>query len=459
MWTLSYLVALACGWLWIAALRPLGGRRGWAARMVEVSLGAGFGAGVVSVVFFLTRVAGIASPWVPLAIEALLAAPAVWLKKSRPAPGPEAPSADEKPFRWTWVAATVFGAGLLLLVLSFVEYTRANPQGDWDAWNIWNLRAKYLMGQGGEWRNAVSPILTNHPDYPLLTSSFIAQGWALSGAATPAAPVALGALFALATAGLLIGGVTLKRGPALGWMAGAVLMAALHFHRWSAAQYADIPLAFYLLAAVLLMELDERPVTLALAGAFAAFGAWTKNEGIALLAVIALARLAAGLKPGMARLKWFAAGAAPLALFVAWFKIFLAPAAEPLLQQGPMQALARLADVGRFATILGVLGGEVVDMGAFPAHPLAALAVAGFCLGFRPGWHRGGLRPLLATLAGALVCYLAAFLVTPADLAWHAETAMGRLLTQVWPAFVLAFVLALRPLEASTSPAPAPPRA
>ncbi len=458
MWVLSILAAVACGWLWIAALRPLPEGRGWATRTVEVSLGAGLGAGIASLLFFLSRVAGISTAWISLVAELLVAAPAIWLlRKDRPSQPPVPPPAG-RPFRWTWIAAAACGVGLLLFAMSFVEYTRANPQGDWDAWNIWNLRAKYLAAPGGEWRNAVSPILTNHPDYPLLTSAFIAQGWALSGHATPATPVVVALLFSLATAGLLIGAVTLRCGPALGWTAGTILMAALHFHRWSAAQYADIPLAFYLLAAVSLMELDDRPVALALAGAFAALGAWTKNEGIVLLAVVGLARLTSGLRPGLVRLKWFAAGAAPVALFVAWFKIILAPAAEPLLQQGPVQALARLTDLGRFFTVLGVMGSEIIDMGSFPAHPLVALAVIAWCLGLRPGWWRGELRPLLVTLAGALLCYLGAFQVTPADVTWHAETALGRLLTQIWPAIVLASSLAMKPLEKPISP-PEPPRA
>ena len=51
-----------------------------------------------------------------------------------------------------------------------------NPQGNWDAWSIWNLRARFLAAGGIVAHRAWSPLLSStHPEYPLLTSAFVAR--------------------------------------------------------------------------------------------------------------------------------------------------------------------------------------------------------------------------------------------------------------------------------------------
>jgi hypothetical protein len=56
---------------------------------------------------------------------------------------------------------------------------------------------------------------------------------------------------------------------------------------------------------------------------------------------------------------------------------------------------------------------------------------------------RGIGLPLAALAAG----YFIVFIVTPDDLTWRLNTALDRLLAQIWPAALLALFLLLRRME------------
>jgi len=151
-----------------------------------------------------------------------------------------------------------------------------------------------LAGPGETWRYAISPLLTlTHPDYPLLTSGFIAHAWkAGGGQPTTTIPIATALLFSGSALALLVASLALLRGPSLGLLAGLVALANTSFLRHCVSQYADVPLAFYYLATLVAIFLGsaaetQRRSVLALAGFFASLAAWTKDEGI-LFAVVVL---------------------------------------------------------------------------------------------------------------------------------------------------------------------------
>ena len=67
----------------------------------------------------------------------------------------------------------VIGALALVVVVAcavlLVDWIGAHPHGRWDAWAIWNLRAKFLATPSDRWRDAFDPVVSwSHPDYPLL---------------------------------------------------------------------------------------------------------------------------------------------------------------------------------------------------------------------------------------------------------------------------------------------------
>src|SRR5262249_42355093 len=156
-----------------------------------------------SILYFLLAVGGLATPATVLGSETAILISAFWIwRKGRT---PVAPVDAQHSFPWTWALLACFGIALAFVWYRVVQLATALPVGDWDAWAIWNLRAKFLAGPPGAWRFAVSPLLDNsHPDYPLLLSSFVASVWKCAGATDTWAPAAVGLLFFVALIATLV---------------------------------------------------------------------------------------------------------------------------------------------------------------------------------------------------------------------------------------------------------------
>jgi hypothetical protein len=437
--------------------------------VLEAALGAGAGAGLFSFLYFGLLLTGAASPVTVLVVDAvvlLLLASLVRWRRTRSAPAGAAVADPNPPYRWTWLLVLVFGACLLPVLLTFIEVVQANPYGDWDAWAIWNLRAKYLAGPGETWRYAVSPLLTlTHPDYPLLTSGFIAHAWrAGGGQPTTTIPIATALLFSGSALALLVASLALLRGPSLGLLAGMVALANTSFLTHCVSQYADVPLSFYYLATLAAVFLatgveSQRGLVLALAGFFASLAAWTKDEGILFAAVVLGCYLvvewgAGGWKSLLRNFPWLLGGALPGLLAVAGFKLFLVPAANPMLTQRATDASARVLTAQRWVTLMQAIFSEAVDLGSGLLHPLVILAITVFALGFRfVPRHR---RPVLfgaLTLAIVFAGYCAVCVLNPTLLGTRRSTPFGRMYSQLWPSFVFLGFMMLRTLEEIAIPA------
>src|SRR6202008_158625 len=141
----------------------------------------------------------------------------------------------------------------------------ALPQGNWDAWSIWNLRAKFLSMPTLAWR-AYSPLLANtHPEYPLLLSGAIARCWNAAHDMPNSIPMTIGYLFFLSLLAMVTGGIAMLRGAVAGLIAGLTLPCSTPRVLEVPAQYADVPIAAYL-AGALIFALLDKPVW---AGVFA----------------------------------------------------------------------------------------------------------------------------------------------------------------------------------------------
>jgi hypothetical protein len=325
-----------------------------------------------------------------------------------------------RPFRYTWVLAGLCAVALALTAASVASFDL--PHGDWDAWSIWNLRAKFLAAPEN-WRHAVSPLsFRSHPDYPLLTPAVAAHF----------SPALLAMIFFGAVAAVLISTVALLRGAASGWLAGLAFAASAGYITQAPSQYADIPLSAFVLCALASLWQPKHPFMLFGAGLFAGFAAFTKNEGI----VFAVALL------GVVAVMWRAAilpvlcGALPGLATTAWFKFAYAPPSEYL--SGSFQP-------GRLIAIFGEFFNELWNMGIGAGHPLLVLGVLGFGLRFSPVSR---IWKIAAAVVGIqIVSYFGAYLVTPNDFKWQLGTSMNRLLAQVWPSILLLFFMALTPPE------------
>ena len=447
----AFLLPLAIGVLFVAAWPPLNtsGPR-WARYVFQAGLGALVGIGLASVLYFLLVVSGAATPATILGSEtaALILALWIWQKRRTPAAATEA----QPGFRWTWALATCFGIVLAFVWTRIVQLATALPVGDWDAWAIWNLRAKFLAGPPGAWRSALSPLIDNtHPDYPLLLSGFIASVWKCGGTTDTLAPIAVGMLFFAALIALLTSAVALLRSTASGLMAGLVLLSTTSLLIWTPAQYSDVPLAAYILGAVALLSLEASTERAPLfwAGMCAGLAAWTKNEGLAFLiwmtmVYFLLSLRKRGLRTTSIATSWLLLGALPGLLCTAWLKLVSASATDTLLTHGA-SGLRELTDFARHAVILRGFLSHVLTLGNGIAHPLILLLI--LILFVRP--DRSAVDSSATwitsiTLLLGLVSFYVAFLITPNGATWQVETALDRLILQIWPAALLIFFVWLR---------------
>jgi hypothetical protein len=266
-------------------------------------------------------------------------------------------------------------AAAVAVVLNAAE----KPHGEWDAWAIWNLRARFLA-RGAPLRAAFDAAPN---DYPLLWPSAVGRVWTLAGEET-AAPLALAAALALAIALTLFGALSALRDRTLALLAVLCLLGTPAFVRNIAWQYADIPLAFAFLATLVLLAVRDRDPrrrrgALIWAGLAAGCGVLTKNEGLLFLVVLLVVETGRAIRRRDHLWAWyrawapFAAGLAPgLALFIVC-KLSLAPPNDPLVGQSLALYTERLLDPSRYAIVMRTLAAALFPFGG---PLLVALAAA-----------------------------------------------------------------------------------
>ena len=142
----------------------------------------------------------------------------------------------------------------------FVLLTTLFPHGYWDAWSIWNLRARYLF-RGNNW-TAVFSGLVSHAEYPHLVSASVFRGWTYCGKETLLVPILFAALFTYATPGLLLSSLMLVRSIFQGVIASLLLFGMPYFIEQGIAQYADVPLSFFILATFILFYFQTDMATI-----------------------------------------------------------------------------------------------------------------------------------------------------------------------------------------------------
>jgi len=352
-----------------------------------------------------------------------------------------------------------FSLILAMAVCALLMVMSNKLHGSNDAYAVWNLRARFLFRGGDHWADGFSPLISwSNPDYPLLLSATIARWWAYVGSDTIVVPQSVAFFFVMATAGLLISALFRLRSRSQGLVAGLFLFSTAFFVRLGGAQYADVPIGFFLFATVLAFSLndvrrDKSPALYSLAGITAGCAAWTKNEGMFFVLAIFGARLVSAIlsgtegRKGLVReIAFFCAGLAPFLAVLFFFKIKYAPTADMFRNQGAGLFLGRMTDLHRYVMIVKAYSREIVRWGngLFPVLLVYAL-IAGI---------RYNPRHLRLVLTGAalfvlMFCgYFVVYLWTPNDLAWMLGGSLERLLLQLWPTFLFVLFMVLRPIEA-----------
>jgi hypothetical protein len=441
-----------------------GGGSGRASRILDGCLAVGLGLGLASCGFFVAMAILGSSRWAPMIGDLGLLGLAVTILagRRRRSAGAADSARTARPATPDSGGAGLLRAAVVLAALAalgaFALASWLRPHGEWDAWAVWNLRARFLFEGGEHWRDAFSALLAwSRPDHPQMLPALVARGWGYVGRATVVVPAVVALFFTFATVLLVGSAVATGRGEIQGLLAALVLLGSPRFTAHGSAQYADIPLGFFMAATlVLLWQYDRQgrshPGTVALAGTMVGLAAWTKNEGLVFATALALGRLALrlaviGWRGSLRELGAFAGGAVPVLAVVASFKLALAPPSYMTEDWRLPLLVARLTDGARYAVVGRALGTDLLTLGGWAVSVLALLAAYALLVGARiEPEDRAPLAASVVTLALVLAGYVAVYLFLPLELEWHLRASLPRLLLQLWPSWVFVYWLVVRPL-------------
>jgi hypothetical protein len=432
--------------------------------VLRACLALGWGTGMASCLFFAWLVLAGRSGWafcgVDIAFFSVLAGAGALVTGRPPSgAGSQAGRHARLPKVVERVLEAALVAALALGVTAFVLLSFRNPNGEWDAIAIWNLRARFLYRGGDAWAAAFHPgLIASHLDYPLLVPTAVARCWVYCGRETLAAPALLAGAFTLATLGLLVSALATLRGRTQGILAGLVVLASPRLFEWGSFQGADVPLAYFSLATVVSLVMRDRDSATAapwtiLAGMMAGFATWTKNEGLLVLAALLAARLAVvvpsrGGRAYRAEAIGFALGLAPILAVVVYFKVRFSPPNDLLADQRLGSLAAKLTDPARYALVGRAMARDIFSLGG---GAIAWLAAYRLLLGGTPRRaDEPGGAGAFAMLVPALVLagYVLVYVATPRDLPWHLQWSLSRLILQLWPLAVFAvFLITATPEE------------
>jgi len=398
-------------------------------RAFRAALALAFGIGIWSAAYAACRLASWPAGTGKDALLALAGAGVLAARWRRPAAAQ--PRVEPAP-RWLWI---LFLLSCAIAIAAFVEHTIRFPDGGWDAWMIWNLRARFLA-RTADLRAAFSPEMSffAHQDYPWLVPGAVAQAFAVFGDSR-LVPAAIAALYGASGVAIVAGALARAHGARLGLLGGLAVVTLPGYAVYTWSQQADVPLAVYFALAVALIVTGRTLRELCLAGFAAGLGMWTKNEGT-LYAVSLLAAILLRTRSVRSALA-FAAGALPCAALLAWFKLGYAPPTDLAAFSTAQSAIAHALDARRWGELLLYTLRRVFYFQEAALWVVAELLALALVVRTRP--------PSVAGTALFIACAVHGFIyvLQPHPLEWIFRTSSMRILIQLWPAAVLATLPAL----------------
>ena len=432
--------------------------------LIRCCLGVGVGFGLFSCFFFIWLLLFGPSSKGLVATQVILGgcACAILIYRARIArtsPALELPRGKPSDTKRHWILLGGFVFMLAVAITNLAVLALKKPHGDWDAWAIWNMRARFIFKGGPFWRDAFSYVIDrSRPDYPILLPASIAGIWTAIGTDTVIVPAVLAILFTLAIVGLTVSSLSILRGKSQALFAGLVLLGTPLLITHTASQYADVPLGFFFLATLVLISFQDNLASNAgdfmlLAGITAGLSAWTKNEGLLFVVSIVVARFVCILPVKGARfcfrqMLFFATGLTPILLIILYFKVNFAPPNYVVALQGSSDIVAKLLDPSRYALVWETFAKQIPEFGGWavsvPLLLVFYLLIVGTAF---QGRSKLSIGTSLITLCLMLLGYSMIYVVTPIDVKYQLDTSLNRILLQLWPSFVFTYFLAVRPIE------------
>jgi hypothetical protein len=346
----------------------------------------------------------------------------------------------------------VIGAILIFLFELF-----QNPYGRWDAWAMWNLKAKWLV-KGNDWINVFSNEIS-HPDYPILVPLAISRIWTHKGFFSLFDPVMVAFIFFTSIILVEYGAISILKTSYQGKLAVILLTATPFFVIDSAGLCADIPLAFYFITFCILYTLAQEfrsRKLLVISGISLGLSTWTKNEGL----LFSLGALSIHFVFSLYRLGFYiwlrdfyriCIGFVPLFFAMMLLKYLYAPPNDLLSSFNLQIILENITDINRYVVIFNNFTRELVYIGDWIIQVPIVLIFFAITMGHNKKQNFISLS-LLSILIIMVAGYFMIYLLTPRNLQWHMGTSMNRLIIQLWPTFIFVYFYYLEiPYERSVS--------
>lgn len=400
------------------------------------------GAGICSFIQFLFR-----RPMFTVEMALLITLASVWLWRHRLHVGNLSALTTYR----VSVFAVLLAMALVWVFAESVDHMERMPHGAWDGFAIWNSHARYLFRAGPTWQDHLQN--TFHGDYPLFLPSMVARLWRYAGNDVPTLGGLFGILLAFSSVFVVGTVLTELRGALTGVVMALTLSTTPSYMIHGTYQQADVPLSVFILSTIALLylsfESDQNPRgVLVLAGFMAGCAGWTKNEGLLFIlatALVLLSPLFRKPKTTLRRVALFSAGLLlPLAVHI-FFKVAIAPQNDLIDGRAYGEIAQKILTVNRHGIIFSAFLRTSWTFGGWGVHAaipiLAFLALAGH---HRQALRSFGWRAGVAILAIVLVGYYWVYVLTPADLVWHLESSLSRLMIHLWPSVVLLAGLAAR---------------
>lgn len=175
----------------------------------------------------------------------------------------------------------------LLFLLFSAVFIKKYPYGFWDAFTMWNLKAKVMFYESGNWLKLIRCL--THPDYPLLLPLNTLWGWSMLGSDSLFIPIAISLGVSLSLLFILFVFILNVSKYETALLSLLFAISAPRFIKTVNYQFADSLLSCYILIAGIcfLLALDEKKNIFAwIAGFSTGAACFTKNEGLLFFAVL-----------------------------------------------------------------------------------------------------------------------------------------------------------------------------
>ncbi|MBU0469749.1 MAG: glycosyltransferase family 39 protein [Candidatus Omnitrophica bacterium] len=333
------------------------------------------------------------------------------------------------------LAFTLWGT---LIVCIFLVAKRL-PFGRWDAWALYNMKTKFLLFSGS-WKDIFRLHWHTQPGYPLLLPFINASAYSFAQKTINSVCFSTAILLSFSCGLLLFGSLKQFTRSSIAFIGSTLLLTNPVYLSLSTAQYADILLAFYLLASIttIIITLQTKDKGFAvLSGLFLGLMTFTKNEGIVfcliLFGLTCLNIIIFNKDAFRSRFKipaYLLIGLAATAIFTIVFKLFLAPPNPDIFPANVSNASMEFLNFKGLMIVVNFTLKEIVYKGWCFIWPLMIIMFAGNPMKF--------FRKESSLISVFFICYLLILLfiyltTINFDLTWRLTSTLQRILFYLLP--------------------------